>query len=245
MRRLRFYILALATVCAVACAEEAPKSTLPEFETFVYENYEEGNYAITISYERIKNTSTKRAYAIIDSINYHTTFGEYALESRNLQQTAERVAAETIKSMGYYNTDDMVGEMHLYQVASLLRNNTVICYDTVLETNFGGIYPIVSNTYECYDIASGNAYDFSYLADGEWVDALQSAIYAKLVDTYGDDLMLPSAAAVFIPSTIYLTDTGLAFQYQPYEVGAPDIGNVSVEFNDAELEAVGAPIVWE
>lgn len=232
-------------MCAVACAEEESKSTLPEFETFEYENYEEGNYAITISYERIKNTSANSAYAVIDSLNYHTTFGEYALESRDLKQTAERVAAETIKGMDCFNIGDMVGEMHLYQVASLLRNNTVICYDTVMETNFGGIYPIVSNTYECYDIASGNAYDFSYLADGEWVEALQSAIYAKLVDTYGDELMIPSAAAVFIPSTIYLTDTGLAFQYQPYEVGAPDNGNISVELSDAELEAVGAPIVWE
>lgn len=245
MRRLRFYILAIATVCTVACAEEAPKSTLPEFETFEYENYEEGNFVITISYERIKNTSAKRSYAVIDSMNYHTTFGEYALDNRDLQQTAERVAQETIKNMGYYNIGDMECEMHLYQVATLLRNNTAICYDTIMETNFGGIYPLISNTYECYDIASGNAYDFSYLTDGEWVEALQVAIYEKLVDTYGDDLMLPSAAAVFVPSTIYLTDTGLAFQYQPHEVGAPDIGSISVELSDAELEAVGAPIVWE
>ena len=245
MRRLRFYILAIVAVCAVACGKEAKKCVTPEFDTFEYELIEEGSYAFSISYERIKNAADSRALQIIDSMNYHSTFGPYALEKPDLQRSSEALVNEALASMQAFNFTEMECEMHIYQVASLVRNNSIVCYDTVVETNFGGIYPIVSNTYECYDIASGNAYDFSYLADGEWVDALQSAIYAKLVDTYGDDLMLPSAAAVFIPSTIYLTDTGLAFQYQPYEVGAPDIGNVSVEFSDAELEAVGAPIVWE
>jgi hypothetical protein len=245
MRRLRFYILAIATVCAVACAEEAPKSTLPEFETFEYENYEEGNFVITISYERIKNTSAKRSYAVIDSMNYHTTFGEYALDNRNLQQTAERMSKETIKSMGYYNIGDTECVMHLYQVATLLRNNSIICYDTVIEAGICGMCPIVGQTYECYDVASGNIYDFSYLSDGEWYDALIGVLFNKLKAEYGDGLYIVSPEYLYLPLTTYLTDTGIVFQYNAYEIADAELDNISVELTDAELEAVGAPLLWK
>lgn len=243
MRKLRFFTIAMLTLCTVACAEKETKSLLPEFETFEYEHYEDGNYAVTISYERITNTEACEAFAIIDSLNYHSTFGEFALESPNLQRSADMMAKETLASMDDY-IEDMECELHLYQVASLLRNNSVVCYDTVMETNFGGIYPIVSQSYECYDLASGNIYDFGYLAEGEWVEALCAALYDKMVATYEGELLLP-AATLHVPSTIYLTDTGLTFLYQPYEIGSADMGSLAVELSDAEIAATGAPLVWE
>ena len=144
-----------------------------------------------------------------------------------------------------YNVDDMMCEMHLYQVASLVRNNSVVCYDTVMETNFGGIYPIVSHTYECYDLASGNIYDFGYLAEGEWSEALYELLYAKLEAEHGDSILISSPQTTHLPHAIYLTDTGITFQYQPYEIGSIDIGSISVEISDEELTAAGVPIVWE
>ena len=231
-------------VCAIGCGG-CGKNALPKFKTFEYERCVEGQYNITISYESIANTSAKRAYAIIDSMNYHTTFGEYALEEPNIKLSAERMVDDTLASMDYYNVDDMMCEMHLYQVASLVRNNSVVCYDTVMETNFGGIYPIVSHTYECYDLASGNIYDFGYLAEGEWSEALYELLYAKLEAEHGDSILISSPQTTHLPHAIYLTDTGITFQYQPYEIGSIDIGSISVEISDEELTAAGVPIVWE
>lgn len=245
MRKVDFYILAIVALCAVACGEEAQKNHLPEFKTFEYERCEEGKYNLTISYERIVNTSDNSAYAIIDSMNYHTTFGEYAIEPIDLNRSAELMCDDTLSSMDDYNIEDMQCEMHLYQVASLVRDNSVVCYDTVMETNFGGVYPIVSHTYECYDIATGNAYDFGYLAEGEWVEALQAAIFDKLVAQYGSSILFTSPDTTHLPSAIYLTEGGLVFQYQPYEVGTAALGSASVELSDAELAEIGVPLVWE
>ena len=245
MRRLQFYILVAIVLFVAACNNETPKTTLPEFETFEYEMIEENNYSITISYERIANTDANKAYALIDSMNYHTTFGEFALEEPDLQRSAEMMAKDALVGIELYDIFDLAYDMHLYQVASLVRNNTIVCYDTVMESNFGGIYPIVSHGYECYDLASGNAYDFSYLAEGEWTDALRIVLFDKMIAEHGTNITVPSAENLHISNIIYLSDTGIVFMYQSFEVGSPDMDNVFVELSDEELAATGAPIVWE
>ena len=246
MRKFRFYILAIAAVCAVACADEAKKSSdIPEFETFEYELTDEGNYSFTISYEHITNTSDSEAFAIIEELNYQATFGEYALEEQNLQSSAEALVADAMANMEAYNYADMFCEMHIYQVASIIRNKSIVCYDTFIETNFGGVHPIVTHIYECYDIASGNAYDFSYLHDVEWYDALVAVIYEKLAAEHGGHLFVTSADDLHLPLVIYLTDGGIVFQYQTFEIADGSLGSIGVELTDAELEAVGAPLVWK
>ena len=245
MRRLRLYILAIVAVCAVACGEEAKKVVTPEFDTFEYELIEEGNYAFSISYERIKNAADSRALQIIDSMNYHSTFGPYALEEPDLQRSSEALVNEALTSMQAFNSTGMECEMHIYQVASLVRNNSIVCYDTVIETNFGGIYPIVNHTYECYDIASGNIYDFSYLNEGEWYEALTENMYNKLKAEYGAQFYITAPQYLHLPNATYLTDSGIVFQYQTYEIGDAELGSISVEVTDAELKTMGAPLVWK
>ena len=244
MRKLRFYILAIIAICSVACAEETTKSNLPEFRTFEYEYIDGDIYNITISYEQITNTADSRAFAIIDSMNYHTTFGEFALEKQDLQRSSEIFKDAAVASMQEYNFLGYECEMHIYQVASLLRKSSVVCYDTVIETNLGGVYPIINHSYECYDLASGNAYDFSYLSEGEWYDALIETIYNKLEAQYGDMLHITEAQYLHLPVATYLSDSGIVFQYQTYEIGDPVLGNITVELTDAELSATGAPILW-
>lgn len=234
---------------AGACAEEQkPASkTLPEFKTFEYEATTD-EYSITVSYEQIANTSNNEAFTLIDSMNYSNTFGEFALDDTDPQRSSELMMEdflEDVNFIGSFGTKELYCEMHLYQVASLVRNNSVVCYDTVLETNLGDAHPMVNHTYECYDLASGNIYDFSYLADGEWSDALGEIIYSKLKGEYGDAIKVYPATLAHLPEAIYLTDKGIALQYQPYEIGDATLGSVTVEISDEELDEVGAPIVWE
>lgn len=247
MRKLRFYILAIAAVCAVACGDEAKKDStqIPEFETFEYELIDEGNYSFTISYEHITNTSDSEALAIIEELNYQAIFGEFAFEEQDLQRSSEAFKDAALESMQEFNTMNLMCELHLYQVASLVRDNSVVCYDTVVETDIGGIYPIVSQTYECYDLGSGNIYDFSYLSDGEWYDALIEVVFNKLKAEYGDKFYIVSPEYLYLPLAAYLTDTGIVFQYNSNEIADMELGNIAVELTDAELEAVGAPLVWK
>ena len=250
MRKLRFYILAIASVCAVACADNAKKSDnaeypTPIFSTFEYERIDEGNYSFTISYERITNTADSQALAIIDSMNYSLTFGEFATEDVDLQRSAEMLVDEAYSNMMAFNTLNLECEMHIYQVADVVRNNSVVRYDTVIDTDFGGIYPMVTHNYECYDLASGNAYDFSYLNDGEWYEALTALLFEKLDKEYGSQFHITSPEYLHLPQVAYLTDEGLVFEYQTYEIGDAELGSISVEVTDAELEAVGAPLLWE
>jgi hypothetical protein len=120
-----------------------------------------------------------------------------------------------------------------------------VCYDTVVETDIGGIYPIVSQTYECYDLGSGNIYDFGYLSDGEWYDALIEVVFNKLKAEYGDKFYIVSPEYLYLPLAAYLTDAGIVFQYNSNEIADMELGNIAVELTDAELEAVGAPLVWK
>ena len=246
MRRVKFYILAIAAVCAVACAEETKKSSnLPVFETFEYNVIEEDNYSFTISYEHITNTADSEALAIIEEQNYQATFGEYALEEQDLQHSAEILIEDALTSMEMYNIDGDYCSMNLYQVASIIRNDSIVCYDTFIETYSGSAHPNILHMYECYDLAAGNAYDFSYLLDGEWYEALVTKIYEKLDAEHGDHIFASSVYDIHIPRTIYLTDSGIVFLYQPYEIAAYAYGSIAVELTDAELEATGAPIVWK
>ncbi len=246
MRKLRFYILAIVAVCAVACAEETKKSSdIPEFKTFEYELIDEGNYAFTISYEHITNTTDSEAFAIIEELNYQATFGEFAFEEQDLQRSCEAFKDAALESMQEFNFANLECELHLYQVASLVRNNSVVCYDTVVETDFGGMYPLISQTYECYDLSTGNVYDFSYLSDGEWYDALIVLVFDKLKAEYGDQFYIVSPEYLYLPVAAYLTDEGIVFQYNAYEIADAELGNITVELTDAELEAVGAPLVWK
>ena len=246
MRKLRFYILAIAAVCAVACGDEPKKSSnIPEFKTFEYELIDEGNYSFTISYEQITNTADSEALAIIEELNYQAIFGEFAFEEQDLQRSSEAFKDAALESMLEFNTQNLMCELHLYQVASLVRNNSVVCYDTVVETDIGGIYPIVSQTYECYDLGSGNIYDFGYLSDGEWYDELIAVVFDKLKAEYGDKFYIVSPDYLYLPLAAYLTDTGIVFQYNAYEIADAELGNIAVELSDAELEAVGAPLLWK
>lgn len=246
MRKLRFYILAIVAVCAVACGDESKKSSnIPEFKTFEYELIDEGNYSFTISYEQITNTADSEALAIIEELNYQAIFGEFAFEEQDLQRSSEAFKDAALESMLEFNTQNLMCELHLYQVASLVRDNSVVCYDTVVETDIGGIYPIVSQTYECYDLGSGNIYDFGYLSDGEWYDALIAVVFDKLKAEYGDKFYIVSPDYLYLPLAAYLTDTGIVFQYNAYEIADAELGNIAVELSDAELEAVDAPLVWK
>ena len=243
-RLLRLSIFAFVAAMAVACAEEeVTKPTLPEFETFTYEVTED-NLNVSISYERIANTSTSPAFKIIDSMNYHNTFGDFATDTIDLEASAQLMTNDISLSTSFFG-DDTNCEMRIYQVAYFARNKSIVCYDTCTESYFGGAHPSTTQTYDCYDIATGSLYDFSYLAEGEWLPELQKLIYDDLVRQHGDRIMIFEADDLHIPNAILITDRGLMFHYEPYEVGDFALGSVNVELTDKQLTDAGVVLVWK
>jgi hypothetical protein len=98
--------------------------------------------------------------------------------------------------------------------------------------------------YDCYDLATGGLYDFSYLTDGEWAEAVQTLIYDRLNEACDDVIFVASPKSVYIPRSVKITESGLLLVYQPYEVASFDAGIISVEISDEELLYCGAPLVW-
>ncbi|MBQ2142556.1 MAG: hypothetical protein II204_05320 [Alistipes sp.] len=68
---------------------------------------------------------------------------------------------------------------------------------------------------------------------------------AKLKAEYGDKFYIVSPEYLYLPLAAYLTDAGIVFQYNSNEIADMELGNIAVELTDAELEAVGAPLVWK
>lgn len=97
--------------------------------------------------------------------------------------------------------------------------------------------------YECFDLVSGALYDFSYLFEDAWSDAVRELVYNKLKEEYGV-LLIESAEELPVTRSVLITDTGLLFVYNPYAVACFAAGILSVEFSDEEIAATGAPLLW-
>ena len=125
----------------------------------------------------------------------------------------------------------------------MTRDDRVVCYETYLEKYSGGVHGGCSLLYECFDLMSGALYDFSYLFEDAWSDAVRELVYNKLKEEYGV-LLIESAEELPVTRSVLITDTGLLFVYNPYAVACFAAGILSVEFSDEEIAATGAPLLW-
>ena len=236
-------LVCAALLLGVACGAERKNSRgdiLPEFEEYRLEAAADG-YEVELSYQRIENSEASEALAIIDAANYDHTFEEYATSPRDVELSAQLLLEDYA---GEEHGDGLCYRYVMEQVAMLVRDEQVLCYETFVELYTGGAHGGHSLHYECYDIASGQAYDFAYLAEGDWGAAVRELIYQRMMEVCDGVALLDDADEVYIPRSVKLTDRGIVLVYQPYEVAFYDAGIISVELSDEELAAVGAPLLW-
>lgn len=238
-----FWVILMLAIGVVACNRDNKNGNgdiLPQFEEYIL-SVEESGYSVNITYQRMTNTERSAALSHIDELNYKHTFDEYALEPMDVEASARMLVEE------YASEEHMSEQAYSYnldQVVILSRNDEVVCYESYIEVYTGGAHGGQSLIYECYDIATGQAYDFGYLMDGEWCDALRQLIYERIVDMYGDEQLIATAQDIYIPRSVKLTDSGLLLVYQPYEIASFDAGILSVELSDEELAALGVTLLW-
>ena len=243
MKSFKFFAFAMVLLLALAC-NNSGKVVLPQLEPFVYETDEEGSYSVRISYQRIVNTEDNDIFAKIERQNYINSFFNDSDECDDvvidLEATAKSIADEYASYAYEYGP---VCWYSMDQTSFFVRDNTVLCYETLIESYTGGAHGGSSLWYECFDLATGAIYDFSYLYDGEWGSAMKELVYAKLI---ADKVLLIESVEELPPfRSATLTDSGVVIIYQPYEVACFAAGIISVEVTDEEIVATGAPLLWE
>lgn len=244
MKRTINYILALAMLGAVSCADEGGSDVvMPEFESFERSVNTEG-CSVEICYQRIANTEDSPVLADIERQNYVNSFQEYALEPMDVEASAEVLINDYVEDgeqsmrsirLGYSYTMD--------QSVHYTRDNTILCYETYIEVNTAGAHGTYGLWYECFDLATGQLYDFSYLFEDEWGEAMRELAFERLSEVKPSNFV-DSVADMPMARTVLITDDGITFVYQTYAVASFAAGIISLEFTDEEIAATGAPLVW-
>lgn len=235
---------ALAALCAVSCAKQkSDNKILPEFEPFKVV-VDSDECSVAICYQRIANSDTNPIFADIEAQNYANTFDEYVVEPMNVETSAQLLIEEYTEEGRWNISNDTPPCFYtMDQQAHFVRDNTILCYETYIEVYTGGAHGGSSMWHECFDLATGQLYDFGYLYDGEWGIAIRELIFDRLkeVEPYtfvADGEMLPMADSVVI------TNEGLTFVYQPYTVASYSSGIIAIALADKEIASTGAPLVW-
>ena len=242
--RYSLFIAIVAFVMMAGCREEQVESgpKQPVFQEYTLEKSEPGLYSVTIRYQRIANTEESDILQSIDLANYATTFDGYVVEPADVEASAHLMATDYSAQFADFQHFDSPW-YSLDQEAFTARDGRIVCFETQVSIYTGGAHGGHTLIYECYDLNSGQLYDFSYLLEGEWAEAVRTLLYERLL-LEEDYLIIASAEELHIPHSVLITEEGLTFVYQPYEIAAFSEGIISVELTDEEIEATGAPLVW-
>ena len=239
MRSYKIIVVLALALFAVACSK-GDGVVMPEFSEYIFATDDTKCCEVSIKYQRIANADASAALASIDEQNYQNTFGNYSLDVMDVEVSASTMAAD-YQSM--CDDCDVAYYYYLDQRAFMTRDDKVVCYETYIESYTGGAHGGNIMLYECFDLASGAIYDFDYLFEDVWGEAMRKLVYDKLVATYGV-LLIEGVEELPMSTSLLITDTGILFVYQPYEVACFAAGILSVEVSDEEMVEVGAPILW-
>jgi hypothetical protein len=244
MRRFPIYIVALSLMTMASCSsDEKSQSEKPQFEPFEL-SVESDECLVNIRYQRISNIEDNPVFADIEAQNYAHSFDGYTVEPMDVATSAQLLLDE-YSELGADNMAfaGAACSYSLDQVAHLTRGDEILCYETFVQAYTGGAHSMLSLWYDCFDLSTGRLYDFAYLFEDEWSSAIRERIYNGLVEL---DLALIIDGAEAVPETksVLITQGGVTFVYQPYEVAAISDGIVAVTLNDEDIAATGAPLVW-
>ena len=239
------WTVALSAAMLVSCADsDKGGAVLPEFSPQHFEYKDEGA-DIDIVCQRINDVSANPAWERIDLENCIRTLPHIAADTIVTAEDVETAVARFIEE--YCGEAERYGVEHTYQLKQevlFARQNEVVCFQTEIYTNTGGVHGSEQLIFDCYDLNSGSAYDFGYLLDSEaeWGEAMSTLLQSKLVEQYPDVEFDLAVADMYMPESVLISDTGLLLVYQPYEIAPIDY--VTVELTDEDISATGAPLVW-
>lgn len=246
MKRIVMMSAVAAALLAAGC-DRGEKTVTPSIETveFSAEAAEPSPYTVTAAYCRITNADDSTVLTAIERANRERIFGAEATADlqADFDAMVERLAGE------YVCCDEELSHSFTYQFSALqncetTRGGTILCYQTSYYIYTGGAHGLGSVEYDCYDLTTGQRYEFGYLGEDEWAPAVRQLISERLNAEYGEELFGTTPETAYVPSAVRITDTGLLLEYQPYEVAPYCVGIVGIELTDDQIAATGAPLIW-
>lgn len=238
-------VLGASTIFVACNRKNSDGATLPRFEEYSFEDYNEGVSRTVILFQRIKNADRSEALARIDTLNYRRTFAE-RIDENSAIFDLDAIAATLKTEIGEEGVLAGVEcEYRIEQLPILAREGRVVCFETSYYLFTGGAHGYESLIYDCYDVATGSLYDFGYLVEDVWGDAMRALIYNKVCHEYGNRVFADiTPDNIHIPESVLITESGLMLVYQPYDIAPYSEGILSVELSDEAIAATGAPLVW-
>ena len=238
-------VVATATIFVGCNKKNIEGALLPTFEEYSFEQCDEGVANTVVLFQRIKNADRSEALAIIDTTNYRRTFAERAIEEPatfNLDSIAKVIHSELVVEG---ELSGMTCRISIEQLPTLVREGRVLCFETTYSIYLGGAHGYGTLNYDCYDIATGSLYDFNYLGEDVWGDAVRTLVYDRIVELWEDcvyDYISPDS--LHIPESVRITEDGILLVYQADEIAPHVCGIISIGLSDDELAEMGVPLVW-
>lgn len=238
-------VVATATIFVGCNKKNIEGALLPTFEEYSFEQCDEGVANTVVLFQRIKNADRSEALAIIDTTNYRRTFAERAIEEPatfNIDSIAKVIHSEVITEGEFSGTTCYIS---IEQLPILVREGRVLCFETTYYMYMGGPHGDGTLNYDCYDIATGSLYDFNYLGEDVWGDAVRALIYQRIIELWDDaTFSYITPETIHIPESVRITEDGILLVYQTYEVAPYACGIISIGLSDDELAEMGVPLVW-
>ena len=247
MKRIVMVTAVVAAIAAAGCRGSKKSVATPVVETidFTDKNAGAAPYIVELSYCRIVDADANPAWASIERQNYEHVFGAEA--PTDIDAAAKAVIDGFVADCVECNDDEPNSfeyQFSISQDSETVRGGSVICYTTYYYIYTGGAHGLGTVAYDCYDLSSGQRYDFQYLMEDSWAAAVQQLVSDKLNAEYGDDLFGTTPETAYVSSAVKITDDGILIDYQPYEVAPYCMGIVSITLTDDEIAATGAPVIW-
>lgn len=213
----------------------------PTFKMVTVNGNANNKATTSFKYVRIANASSSNILTSIDRANRRDVFGNDVLSIGD-QAAANKVAYEYTDA--YYEGMWELPYQNLTQNVSVIRGGKYVQFISKISSYFGGAHGLYGENYECYNLYNGNKLNLDYLRTGSWASYIKRLLYNRCREQLGSEFMVSSYSEFSIAKAITLSEFGVVFVYQQYEISSGAMGVVTIELSDSEIANTGAPKRW-
>lgn len=243
----------LAATLPLAAASCATKPLIPEFTTIETDTTlvcGPIRYAVQYRFTSIANAASSPALQAIEKANIQYFFGwetpiGNALETRNA--SLDRLRREAMDdAAAFQGTGGALTETSAWEYLESVDSeaavvDTLLVY-TIYESSYaGGAHGMYETSVHNYSLSGGYELSLGDLFTPDQLAGLGELIRNRLYDLYevsGDEGL---AEQGFFPEYIgptenfAVTETGITFYYNPYDIGCYALGDVRIDLSREEL----------
>lgn len=246
-------LLACALVVALAACTKRPAKPLFEISSVDSMLHGSGfNCRVSYRFASIKNAPGHPALEQIERDNIGYFFDLEAFEGTAAEAADSAIALvvdefampEGVASDETVDLPAWEGEISIESEGTVV--DTLLSYAITRSSYTGGAHGMYTTVYHTYSLTDGFELSLADLFTVDELQLLDGAIRERIARDYGAVNDEELAAQGFFPEYISptenfrITDEGIEFLYNPYEIGCYALGNVEVHFTREELDAIFA-----